>query len=88
MVSGPLRVAFGTADVDRMTAELIHDVTALTADPTGAGGTIRAWSTSQSSPASQASPAGSGPDPDDGDEAEPDADDDGIEAGPAGDHGR
>ncbi|WP_169579560.1 hypothetical protein [Ruania albidiflava] len=34
VVSGPLRVAFGVADVDRMTTELIRDVTTLVAGPT------------------------------------------------------
>lgn len=33
VVSGPLRVAFGAADVDRMTRELVHDVAALLAGP-------------------------------------------------------
>lgn len=44
VVSGPLRVAFGAADVDRMTNELIHDVAALLAGPVPSpdDGTVRA----------------------------------------------
>lgn len=53
VVSGPLRVAFGPADVDRMTSELIEDVSTLTSASTPGSAT-------GPSPTSAASPS-SGP---------------------------
>lgn len=56
VVSRPLRVAFGPADVDRMTDELIDDVAALTAT-SAASGPSAPPAVSAASGASASSPA-------------------------------